>query len=66
MESWSDRLIESFEKAHDPRERWSVYKQMTRKSTDNSILSLIDPNGNIAFDSAEKMYSSSKCVFFLF
>ena len=25
MEIWSDRLIESFEKAYDPRERWSMY-----------------------------------------
>ncbi|MEW8548508.1 MAG: reverse transcriptase domain-containing protein, partial [Candidatus Thiodiazotropha sp.] len=54
MESWSNSLIDSFEKAHDPSERWSVFKQMTRKATDNSILPLIDSNGNIAFDSAEK------------
>ena len=31
-----------------------LYKQMKRKSTDNSMLPLINPTGNIAFDSAEK------------
>ena len=54
MYVWSNSLIDKFENTCDPRERWTIYKQMINKQTDHSVLSLIDLNSDIAFDNRDK------------
>ena len=63
MDVWSNSLIEKFDNTCDPKERWTIYKQMTKKHTDHSVLPLIDSNSNIAFDNLEKC-SVLQSVFF--
>ena len=50
MDVWSNSLIEKFDNTRDSKERCTIYKQMTKKHADHSVLPFIDSNSSIAFD----------------
>ena len=47
QEEWTDKLLLSFENAGTSKERWEVYSKFTEKKSENSVLPLLDVNGNL-------------------
>ena len=54
QEEWTDKLLLSFENAGTAKKRWEVYRKLTDKKTDNSVLPLLDINGSPVFEKKEK------------
>ena len=59
-------LIEKFENTCDPKDRWTIYKHMTTKETDHSVLHLIDSNRDLVFISAVSFEAFLFKSFYLF
>ncbi|MEW8545066.1 MAG: reverse transcriptase domain-containing protein, partial [Candidatus Thiodiazotropha sp.] len=53
-EEWANDLIDVFQKAKTPQERWTAYHKMTDKQTNNTILPLIHEDRPAAFANSEK------------
>ena len=53
-EEWSSSMIEAFENAKTPQEKWTTYHKLTAKQTINSMLSLVTEERPPAFKNEEK------------
>ena len=50
QEEWTDKLLLSFENAGTSKERLEVYRKLTEKKSENSVLPLLDVNGTPVFE----------------
>ena len=53
-EEWSSSMIEAFENAKTPQEKWTTYHKLTAKQTINSMLPLVTEERPPAFKNKEK------------
>ena len=54
QEDWTDKLLLSFESAGASKERWEVYRKLTDKKTEKTVLPWLDVDGIPVFENKEK------------
>ncbi|XP_063409131.1 uncharacterized protein LOC134692603 [Mytilus trossulus] len=54
QEEWGNNLAEKLSKASNVKDKWSVFRKMTKKQNNNMVLPFVDGNGNVTFKEEEK------------
>ena len=54
QDEWTDRLLTSFESATSSKDRWDIYRKLTEKKEENTVLPLMRGDGKPVFAKEEK------------
>ena len=54
QDEWTDRLLTSFESATSSKDRWDIYRKLTEKKEENTVLPLVGGDGKPVFTKENK------------